>query len=504
MDRLLGQGDERYSVESRVLVVDDSPEFCRLMERGFGSDYEMSFASDRDSALAAAKRFNPNVILLDLHLPPDPTSTTVGMELLATFRRDLPQTRVIVVSGTSEKRHALEAIASGAADFYTKPIALDELGVILRRNMQIVQLTVENRRLAEQMQAQSGDKPQLVGSSPAFQKAYALLERVAPTEATVLVMGENGTGKELFAQALHRLSNRGKGPFVAINCGAIPETLAEGELFGFVKGAFTGAVKDRMGKIQAAEGGTLFLDEIGELSEHMQTKLLRFLQERQIEPLGANRTVDVDTRIIAATNRDLAQMVEEGTFREDLFYRLNVIEIQLPSLRARREDIVALTNYFIRRNTDLVGGRIPTLAADARAWLEGYAFPGNVRELENLVKRAMLLCSGETISAADLASNVAAPRRAPSEEPSGLAVATPQQPAASSFEGRNLKDIREDAERAAIEWALEQDEGNVSRTARRLQVERKSLQRLIKRLDIDVGAYCPGGRTRRGRPPGVS
>lgn len=494
-------GEERAPL--RVLVVDDSDTFCRLIERALGREYELEFAGNESQALEAAQRFEPHLVLLDLHLPPDTTSPRIGLKLLDEFKRSYPRTRVIVVSGTNERRDAMDAIAAGAADFYTKPIALDELRIVIKRNHQIIGLELENERLAQQMRERQ-EEADLIGSAPSFQRALALLRRVAPTEATVLLIGENGTGKELFARELHRASPRADGPFIAINCGAIPESLAEAELFGFVKGSFTGAAKDRIGRIEAAEGGTLFLDEVGELSEHLQAKLLRFLQEHQIQPIGANQTVDVDVRVVAATNRDLALMVKEGTFREDLYYRLNVIEVALPALRERREDIVLLANYFLTRNAELAGGRPLRIGSDGARWLETYPFPGNVRELENMVKRAILMAGSSEIRAEDFVAGKPAGRGAPQAGSPGDSTGSPPTAIAEAVigEGLSLKDVRENAERAAVERALAEFEGNVTRTAEQLRVERKSLQRLIKRLDIDVSRFCPGGRTRRGRPPG--
>ncbi|MEW6777609.1 MAG: sigma-54 dependent transcriptional regulator [Bdellovibrionota bacterium] len=501
---MAGQGElvslDNAAFRPRVLVVDDSEAFRSLIEKAFSTDYDLSFAADEATALEAAKK-NPHLILLDLHLPPDPRTPRVGLSLLSAFGKLLPGVRVIVVSGTNERRDALRAVAAGASDFYTKPIALDELRIVIKRNLQVVALEQENQRLSAEVRAleEAGDAPRLIGSAPAFLKALELIGRVAPTDATVLLSGENGTGKELFAREIHRRSARVKGPFVVINCGAIPESLAEGELFGFVKGAFTGAVKDRMGRFQAADGGTLFLDEIGELSENLQVKLLRFLQEKQIEPLGANRTVEVDARLVTATNRDLSRMVAEGKFREDLFYRLNVIQVRLPSLRERREDIAQLAQYFLRRNVGLASGAPPVLSEEGRIWLENYSFPGNVRELENMLKRAVLLSTDGRIFPKDLVPalhSAPAANGAGEGAPANGAITLP-----GTGGRRTLSEVVEAAQKVVIEEALAAEAGNLSRAALRLQVERKSLQRLINRLGVDVLQYCPQGKKQRGRPP---
>jgi len=405
----------------------------------------------------------PPVVTLDLGLPPDPDGTSEGFALLDEIMALKPDTKVIVATGHGARESALTAISHGAYDFYQKPVDIDALGLIVRRALQLHRIERENRQLA----TRAGDDNRVLGrlltAAPEMVKVARTIERVANTNVSVMLLGASGTGKELLARGLHEASDRAGGAFIAINCAAIPENLLESELFGHEKGAFTGAVKTTEGKIEQANGGTLFLDEVGDIPLQLQVKLLRFLQERVIERIGARRSIDVDTRIVCATHQNLEQMIADGRFREDLFYRLAEIVVRIPSLSERPGDAILLAKAFLARFAREMNPQVKGFAADALAAIDSWAWPGNVRELENRVKRAVIMADGKLVSAADLDLGPKA------EE---------------AVVGLNLKSAREQADRKAIRHALARSEGNISSTAKLLGISRPTLYDLLKQYDL--------------------
>jgi len=401
------------------------------------------------------------VVSLDLGLPPSPEGAEEGLKALDEILRVAPSTKVVVVTGNTDRENALKAIQLGAFDYHLKPVDLDEYKVVLRRAGYLRELTQESEAAARSMEA-SIRFEEILGNTPRMREIFGVIQRVAKTDATVLIEGESGTGKELIARAIHHRSSRRNGPFVAINCGAIPETLLESELFGHEKGAFTGAHVQRKGKLEVASGGTLFLDEIGELPVLLQVKLLRFLQERTIERIGGRELIALDLRIIAATNRDLKAHLQKGLFREDLFYRLSVVAVQVPPLRERGEDVLLLANTFLQRSAKEDRRRV-RFGPDAVAAIVAYGWPGNVRELENKVRRAVIMARGRVIEPADLDL-------------------TPAEPAQVG----SLRETRERVERQALVEVLSRHRGNVSQAARELKVSRPTLHGLLDKHDINA------------------
>jgi len=382
-----------------LLVVEDNLGIQKQLKWSF-EGYKVLIAGDRTSAIGHVQKNHAPVVTLDLGLPPDPTNASEGFAVLQEILKLAPHTKVIVVTGNDDRENALKAISYGAYDFYQKPIIPDVLGLIVDRAYQLYELEEENRRLA----TQGSDSPfdGIVGSSTQMLAACRLVEKVGPAEVTTLVLGESGTGKELFARALHDLSSRKDKSFVALNCAAIPDTLLESELFGYEKGAFTGAVKQTKGKIETASGGTLFLDEIGDMPMPLQAKMLRFLQERVIERLGGRNSIEVDVRIICATHRDLDQLIKTSEFREDLYFRISEIVIKIPALREREGDKLLLAQVFLDKFSEDNGRSFRGFSEQARAVLDTYEWPGNVRELENRIKRAVVLAEGKQICVEDL------------------------------------------------------------------------------------------------------
>jgi two-component system NtrC family response regulator len=401
------------------------------------------------------------VVTLDLGLPPDPDGTSEGFACLAEILRLKPDTKVIVASGHGARESALKAIALGAYDFYRKPVDIDELGLIVSRAFGLHGLEAENRRLAEGAGG-STVLGSIISGAPEMLSVARTIERVASADVSVMLLGASGTGKELLARAVHEKSGRAKGGFVAINCAAIPENLLEAELFGYERGAFTGAVKTTPGKIELAQGGTLFLDEVGDIPLPLQVKLLRFLQERVIERIGGRAPIPVDTRIVCATHQDLDAMCADGRFREDLYYRLAEIVVRIPSLAERAGDAVLLARHFVSKFARELGRPVSGLAPDAVAAVDAHGWPGNVRELENRIKRAVIMAEGKTVTAADL--DLGAKR----EEP--LAI--------------NLRAAREVADRRAIRQALARTENNISGAARLLGISRPTLYDLLKQYRL--------------------
>ena len=444
-----------------LLIVEDDEGLQRQLKWAY-EGYEVVLAGDRASALEALRLHEPTVVTLDLGLPPDPDGTTEGFETLSEILRLKPDTKVIVASGHGARESALKAIGMGAYDFYRKPVDIDELGLIVARAFHVHDLESENRRLE-----QNGGGHVLgsiISAAPEMMKVAKTIERVASADVSVMLLGASGTGKELLARAVHQKSGR-KGEFIAINCAAIPETLLEAELFGYERGAFTGAVKSNVGKIEMAEGGTLFLDEVGDIPLPLQVKLLRFLQERVIERIGGRQPIAVDTRIVCATHQDLEAMIADGRFREDLYYRLAEIVVKIPSLAERPGDSVLLARHFVNRFGKELKTKVQSLSADALAAIDAYPWPGNVRELENRIKRAVIMADGKAVTADDLDL----PGKADDAE---LPI--------------NLRAAREGADRRAIRQALSRTDNNISGAAKLLGISRPTLYDLIKQYSLQA------------------
>ncbi|EDL50610.1 PEP-CTERM-box response regulator transcription factor [Erythrobacter sp. SD-21] len=448
----------------KLLIVEDDEGLQAQLKWAY-DDYDVVIAGNRDAALAAMRSEEPVVVTLDLGLPPDPDGTTEGFAVLDAIMEMKPDTKVVVASGHGARESALQAIERGAYDFYQKPVDIEELGLIVGRAFKLSQIEGENRRLSEKV----GDEKTVLGTmitaAPEMAKVARTIERVAPTNVSVMLLGASGTGKELLAKGLHEASDRRSGAFVAINCAAIPENLLESELFGHEKGAFTGAVKTTEGKIEMAAGGTLFLDEVGDIPLPLQVKLLRFLQERVIERIGGRKPIAVDTRIVCATHQDLQSMIGEGTFREDLFYRLAEVVVKIPTLADRPGDAVLLAKHFLARFSADMNPQVKGFAPDALAAIDGWAWPGNVRELENRVKRAVIMADAKLVNAEDLDLEDGA-------EEDELAL--------------NLKQAREAADRKMIRKALARSQGNISMAAKLLGISRPTLYDLLKQYDLQA------------------
>jgi two-component system NtrC family response regulator len=447
-------------VKPRLLIVEDDEGLQRQLRWAY-DDYEVLVASDRNAAIDLVRSAEPAVVTLDLGLPPDPDGVTEGFAALETILTLKPETKVIVASGHGARESALRAIASGAYDFYQKPVDIDQLGLIVRRAFQLHAIEDENKRLEEKI----GDDRVLgtmVTAAPEMAKVARTIERVANTDVSVMLLGASGTGKELLAKGVHQASRRRMGGFVAINCAAIPENLLEAELFGYEKGAFTGAIKTTEGKIEMAHGGTLFLDEVGDIPLPLQVKLLRFLQERVIERIGGRKPIAVDTRIVCATHQNLEEMIAAGTFREDLYYRLAEIVVRIPSLAERAGDAALLAKHFLARFAREMNPSVKGFAPGALAAIENWGWPGNVRELENRLKRAVIMADGKLITAEDL------------DLIAGAAESLPV----------NLKAAREAADRHVIRKALAQTDGNISGAAKLLGISRPTLYDLLKQYGL--------------------
>jgi len=445
--------------KQKILLVEDDPGLQKQLKWSL-ADYELVMAADRDSAIAQLRRHEPPVVLLDLGLPPDVDGATDGLAALQQILSLAPSTKIIVVTGNLDRSNAVKAIHLGAYDFFQKPFDPDVLALMIARALHVHALEIENRMLAakQRVSALQG----LITSSEPMLKICRTVEKVAPANATVLLLGESGTGKEVLARGVHELSPRAGKRFVAINCAAIPDTLLESELFGYEKGAFTGAAKQTIGRIEYANEGTLFLDEIGDLPMPLQAKLLRFLQERVIERLGGRGEIPVDVRVVCATHRDLADMIREGSFREDLYYRLSEISVKIPPLRERPGDAVLLAQAFLERYAREQGRNIRGFTADALGALEAHAWPGNVREMENLIKRATIMAEGNQITAADL----------------GLDTGHAEPP---PF---NLRQARENAERLAVSRALAHSDGSIAQAAELLGITRPTLYDLMAKIGM--------------------
>lgn len=442
-----------------LLLVDDDEAIRTQMKWALAQEYEVLLAGDREQALSFTRERHPDVILLDLGLPPHPADTSEGFKALGELLTVAPRARIIVITGQGEKENALQAIGQGAYDFLNKPVDVDEVRVVLKRAFYVSQLEREYREVQDRLAV--GGFEGMLGDSPQIQNVFAAVRKVAGVSAPVLLLGESGTGKEMTAMAIHRQSARKNGPFVAINCHAIPETLLESELFGHEKGAFTGAHTQRIGLIETASGGTLLLDEIGELTPALQVKLLRFLQSQTFERVGGRQTIQVDTRVIAATNSDLQKAMADGRFREDLYFRIAVVTIRIPPLRERKGDVELLARMFLKKYAAEAEKDV-AFSSKALQAMTAYDWPGNVRELENRVRRAVVMVDGRLIKPADL-------------ELDGRTTVVA---------GMTLKEAREQVERELVQRALGQHKNNISRTAEVLGVSRPTLYELMDKLGL--------------------
>jgi DNA-binding NtrC family response regulator len=449
-------------MKTKILIVEDEEKLRRVVELQLQSaGFDVEKAGTAEEGLRLADR--ADLVLTDLRLP-----GMDGLALLSLLRRQNAQLPVIVMTAFGTVESAVEAMKAGAADFLMKPFSLDHLMAVVNKALEMRALRDENRKLREEL-GWRYEFDNIVGGSQAMQEVFATLLRVAPTRATVLLAGESGVGKDLIARALHFHSPRRDRPFVKINCSAIPENLMESELFGFEKGAFTGAVASKPGKFEQADTGTVFLDEIGDVPAATQVKLLRVLQERELERLGSNKTKRIDVRVIAATNQDLRAALEQGTFREDLYYRLNVVPMNIPSLRERREDIPPLAEHFVKKLARDSGSRVESITEAAIEKLMGYYWPGNVRELENVIERSLVLCTGTKLDASDIVMDLSPRSRAANSADAFLP------------EGMTIDQY----EQALIREALRRAEGNKSQAARLLGLTRNALRYRLSQMGLE-------------------
>ena len=442
-----------------LLVVEDDEGLQRQLKWAYDG-YRVVVAGDRKSAIEALRLHEPAVVTLDLGLPPDPDGTEEGFATLVEMVRLKPDAKIIVASGHGARESALRAIACGAYDFYRKPVDIDELGLIVARAFHLHGIESENRRF--EIDGNMTVLGSMISASPEMLKVAKTVEKIATAGVSVMLLGGSGTGKELLARAVHEKSGRRAGAFIAINCAAIPENLLESELFGYERGAFTGAVKANIGKIELAEGGTLFLDEVGDIPLALQVKLLRFLQERVIERIGGRQPIPVDTRIVCATHQNLEAMIAEGRFREDLYYRLAEVVVKIPSLAERPGDSVLLARHFVNLFAREINPKVQGLLPDAIAAIDGHGWPGNVRELENRIKRAVIMTDGKMIGAEDL------------DLPCGSGEAP----------SINLRAAREVADRRAIRQAMSRTDNNISGAAKLLGISRPTLYDLLKQYQL--------------------
>ena len=452
----------------KLLIVEDDPGLQKQLKWSF-AEYEVIATVDRAAAIAALRRHEPAVVLQDLGLPPDAEGVAEGFNCLVEMLRLSPHTKVIVVTGQLDKQNAVRAVGMGAYDFYQKPVDIDVLRLLVQRAFNIHALEEQNRALLQHR----GVMPLagVIAISVSMTRICRTIEKVAPTNASVLLLGESGTGKELLASAVHTLSPRAAKPFVAINCAAIPETLLESELFGHEKGAFTGAVKQTSGKFEQANGGTIFLDEIGDMPLALQAKLLRFLQDRVVERIGGRERIMVDVRIVCATNKDPAAMIQAGDFREDLYYRISEVTVRIPPLRDRAGDAIVIARMILDRRAREHGRPIKGFTPGALKAIEKYPWPGNIRELENRISGAVIMSEGKSVSEADLGL--------PSESGSDLT-------------WLNLRVARQQAESEAIRQALAVSSGNLSRAAELLGITRPTLYDLLEKHEIVTPVRASG------------
>jgi len=449
-------------MKPKLLIVDDDEAIRTQMKWALGEDYEVHFAEDRKAAVESFEAHSPAVTLLDLGLPPCPNECDEGLAVLSDILAIDNTAKVIIISGQGEKHNAIQAVGAGAYDFLCKPVEMEELRLLIRRCIHVMELEKEYHKLQQSQRSDVFEN--MLGTSPQMQAVFAFIRKVAGTNAPVLLLGESGTGKEMAAAAIHHRSTRKDGPFVAINCNAIPENLLESELFGHEKGSFTGAHIQRKGLLETASGGTLFLDEIGELPPAIQVKLLRFLQEQRLQRVGGRQELQVDTRLVAATNADLKGLINNGKFREDLYFRLAVVTIRLLPLRERGEDIVFLAREFLQRYGSQNGRTKMVFAPDALRAMSCYSWPGNVRELQNRVKRGVIMTSGSRVTAKDLEL----------ERDRGVV----------SSAATTLRQAREHVEREMVEQALKKNSGKITSAAAELGISRPTLYELMEKLGI--------------------
>jgi two-component system NtrC family response regulator len=453
----------------KLLIVEDDEGLCSQYRWAFPA-CDVLLAHSRPQAVAIVKKERPPIAIMDLGLPPDPDGVSEGFATLDEVQRIAPETKVIIVTGNGERKNALKAVAAGAYDFCEKPVEIEVLRTVIERGLNLHRLEAENRRLAAMPAHSPIDR--IVTAHQSMLKVCRDVERLATTNVPVLLLGESGTGKEALAQALHELGPRTKQPFVAINCGAIPENLLESELFGHERGAFTGAVKQTIGKIESAHKGTLFLDEIGDLPHPLQVKLLRFLQDQIVERIGGRQKIQVDVRIVSATNQHLEDRIKEGAFRSDLFYRMNAVTVRIPPLRDRGGDVMLLANFFLNRFNQEFSRNIRGFTEAASVALSAHDWPGNVRELENRLKRAVVMSDRRLIDAADL-------ELAPSEE---------------ALPDLDLRAARLRAEREVVHAALARSNNTLSAAARLLGISRPTLYSLMQAhaIEVDIGKVGDG------------
>lgn len=447
-------------MKETILVVDDDLGIQKQLKWSF-TDYQVVFAEDRESAIAQLRRYEPKVVTLDLGLPPDPANASEGLKTLEEITALSPSTKVIVVTGNNDKENALKAIELGAYDFYQKPIDSDTIKLLVARALNLANLEHQNAVL----QKTKTGMGRIIGNSESIMSVTRKAEKIAATDISTLLLGESGTGKEVFARSIHENSPRKDKPFVAINCASIPENLLESELFGYEKGAFTGANKTTLGKIETAQGGTLFLDEIGDMPIGLQAKMLRFLQERVIERVGGRNEIPVDIRVICATHRDLQTMVQNESFREDLFYRVGELPINIPPLRERERDVVLLAKTFLTQYRDEFSAKVKSFSEGAINAMLAHKWPGNIRELQNKLKSAVIMAEGTVIQADDMGL----------QAPEGNVEA----------ESFNLREVRELAESRAIRRAFQRADGNMSKVAELLGITRPTLYSLIDKYEME-------------------
>jgi len=449
-------------MKPKILIVDDDEAIRTQMKWALSEQYEVHFAEDRNAAVESFEANSPTVTLLDLGLPPRPNECDEGLAVLSDILAIDNTAKVIIISGQGEKQNAIEAVGAGAYDFLCKPVEMEELRLLIRRCIHVVELEKEYHRLQQSQRADVFEN--MLGTSPQMQTVFTLIRKVAGTNAPVLLLGESGTGKEMAAAAIHRCSARKDGPFVAINCNAIPENLLESELFGHEKGSFTGAHVQRKGLLETANGGTLFLDEIGELPPAIQVKLLRFLQEQRLQRVGGRQEIQVDTRLVAATNADLKELIDNGKFREDLYFRLAVVTIRVLPLRERGEDIVFLAREFLQTYSSQDGRPKMVFAPDAFRAMNSHSWPGNVRELQNRVKRGVIMASGSRVTAKDLELQ--------------------RDKGAVASGATTLRQAREHVEREMVEQALKRHSGKITSAAADLGISRPTFYELMEKLGI--------------------
>lgn len=448
----------------KLLIVEDDPGLLNQLKWCFG-DYEVFTAEDRKSAIAELRRHEPMVVLQDLGLPPKPEGVEEGLATLSEILKLAPHTKVIVVTGNGDQQNALTSVARGAYDFYEKPVDTETLKLLVDRAFNIAELEAENRKLHSQVNASPLDG--IVAASECMLAVCRMIEKVAPTDVTTFLLGESGTGKELLARALHRLSPRCDENFVAINCAAIPENLLESELFGHEKGAFTGAHKQTIGKIELAANGTLFLDEIGDMPMALQAKMLRFLQERVIERVGGREEISVDVRVVCATNQNPVDLIADNLFREDLYYRVSEITINIPPFREREEGRLILARTLLQKYSKQQGRALNGFTEDAVEAIEAYSWPGNVRELENKIKGAVIMADGKFVTANDL----------------GIAADD------NESNTLNLREVRQQSESRAIRVALTRSYGNISKASEMLGITRPTLYDLLNKYGLSAEGY---------------